>query len=196
MGKAGRPRKGFEGAKAQEVRRLLEEGKTLARIRKAADLGYERLHEYLEALNFPKAFGLVRGMEAADIVGVHRATLYTYASAGRIQPVEGYGHPLFRIADVERLREELQVQRHERQRVKHGTANANRRGCGCEECVEAYRAYQRDCMRKLKKRKRPPTHGTASAYWNHGCRCDLCKLAGSMENKLARLRVKQRSQTA
>lgn len=196
MARSGHPGKEEVGRKAQTVRRLLEEGKTCAEIREATGLGYERVKEYLDAIGFPKAFGLVRGIEAAASIGVCPRTFYTYASAGRIERITGYGRPLFRLADVERLKEELQKERHERYRIKHGTYNGRRRGCDCEECEEAFRAYNRRYMRTLQQRNKPPTHGTASGYFNHRCRCELCKLAGSMENKLASLRAKQRSQTA
>lgn len=61
---------------------------------------------------------------------------------------------------------------------KHGTGNRYNRGCRCPECADA----TRERMAKRRHSRKPPVHGTKSAYRNHGCRCDPCKAAGSVEN--------------
>lgn len=38
-------------------------------------------------------------------------------------------------------------------------------------------------MRRMRERKRPPEHGTVSAYRNHGCRCPECCVAGAVDNE-------------
>ena len=43
-------------------------------------------------------------------------------------------------------------------------------------------------MSKTKKMMRPEYHGTVNGYSNYGCRCDLCKRAGSQSNKLQKSR--------
>lgn len=60
-----------------------------------------------------------------------------------------------------------------------GTRSAYDRGCSCDECRAAMRRY----MASLKGKK-PPRHGTVSAYKNYGCRCDKCRRANSRNNFL------------
>ena len=71
----------------------------------------------------------------------------------------------------------------------HGTRHRYNQGCRCPECTEVIREY----MRGLKK-KEAPHHGTASGYMNYGCRCDRCKQAGSIANRINRERRKRRAQ--
>lgn len=65
----------------------------------------------------------------------------------------------------------------------HGTYYRYSRGCRCPEC----KAGQREYFQQMKLRE-PPRHGTASAYRNYACRCDLCRAAGSDDNRRTRLR--------
>lgn len=56
---------------------------------------------------------------------------------------------------------------------KHGTRHYYMyHQCGCLECREANRNYQRSL-----KGREPPAHGTTSAYGNYGCRCIECRIA-------------------
>lgn len=69
----------------------------------------------------------------------------------------------------------------------HGTYYRYQEGCRCPECQEARKAHQK----RLRERG-PKVHGTASAYFNYACRCDECRAAGSIANRLNRKKRNQR----
>lgn len=72
----------------------------------------------------------------------------------------------------------------------HGVAGY-KRGCRCDKCAtahgEAYRRFRRD---RLDAGLTPddPRHGTVTGYLNWGCRCELCRAAGSRNNREAKER--------
>lgn len=70
---------------------------------------------------------------------------------------------------------------------EHGTAYRYTRGCRCTLCTEAVREKYRERVRRG-----PPQHGTESAYFNYGCRCDECRSAGSLANRRRRIARLQR----
>lgn len=64
----------------------------------------------------------------------------------------------------------------------HGSVNRYTSGkwaCRCKECTAANTAYNRTL-----KGRPAPTHGL-SGYRNYGCRCDICRKAGSDANFLS-----------
>ena len=70
--------------------------------------------------------------------------------------------------------------------MKHG-ASAYRDGrCRCEVCTgdSTDRSRVERAARKQRLRANPnlAPHGTVSTYKNWGCRCDLCRTAGSAKN--------------
>lgn len=69
-----------------------------------------------------------------------------------------------------------------------GNIQSYRNGCHCEECRKANLEHH-------KKYTGPGynfTHGTFSGYDNHGCRCPLCKIAGSESNRRGRIKRKRK----
>lgn len=74
---------------------------------------------------------------------------------------------------------------YERQ-LKHGAVGYER-GCRCTVCIEdRRRLWEKNKQERYSSE--PPEHGTTSAYWNWGCRCDLCSVVGSSENRLRRFK--------
>lgn len=53
--------------------------------------------------------------------------------------------------------------------LAHGSIEAYKRGCRCDQCCEA--GFEND------GRRTELIHGTYTAYMHRGCRCDLCKEA-------------------
>lgn len=63
--------------------------------------------------------------------------------------------------------------------------------CRCRKCKAVARAQYLNRVARG-----PEEHGTASAYHNFGCRCDPCRAAGAEENRRARDRRKRRERAA
>lgn len=61
-----------------------------------------------------------------------------------------------------------------------------RRGCRCEECKAANRAYNFSLRGRT-----PPRHGD-SGYMNYGCRCAVCKAENSQAQRRKRERRAER----
>jgi hypothetical protein len=90
----------------------------------------------------------------------------------------------------EREARRKQVEERRQSFLQHGTRSRYRRGCRCNGCVEASRAYERaqNLKRRLARperqkpiKDRPPprprpvaAHGTRSMYVNSKCRCMEC----------------------
>lgn len=64
-------------------------------------------------------------------------------------------------------------------RDNHGTSSRYQAGCRCVACSDANNL----AMREVWARRKPPVHGTRSAYQNHGCTCDACRAAGTELNR-------------
>lgn len=64
------------------------------------------------------------------------------------------------------------------QEYPHGEPRGYNRGCRCEKCVTAIRAYWKAKQRRLRSSEIPEhIHGTVNGYSNYGCRCDQCLAA-------------------
>lgn len=50
-----------------------------------------------------------------------------------------------------------------------------------------------NCSAGKRKKKEPMKHGTQTRYSRYGCRCDACKKARSVYQKMYRRRIKQES---
>jgi len=74
---------------------------------------------------------------------------------------------------------------------EHGTPYRYKTGCRCAECKAAVREYRNRLIAKG-----PKVHGTVSAYRNYACRCDECRAAGSVANRIDREKRLQRRRQA
>lgn len=75
---------------------------------------------------------------------------------------------------------------------KHGTHYRYAHDkCRCRKCRKAEAEY-RQMLRDRAAENGPPSHGK-SGYFNHGCKCDICRAAGSKENKRQRRRRKRQA---
>lgn len=73
------------------------------------------------------------------------------------------------------------------------SASSYNRGCRLRPCRDAHRAAKDRARAKLQAKPFDQIpHGTANAYANYACRCDDCKLAGSIRNREYREKAKAR----
>ena len=64
--------------------------------------------------------------------------------------------------------------------MKHGTNSGYSKGCRCDDCKSANKAYRKAWA---ERRRASIPHGTTNGYANYGCRCDPCKAAHSARVK-------------
>lgn len=68
-----------------------------------------------------------------------------------------------------------------RRPVRHGESAGYERGCRCQECCEASRAYTKNRRRArreaLARGEIQVVHGRARSYGEYGCRCPECREA-------------------
>lgn len=81
----------------------------------------------------------------------------------------------------------------------HGDHRTYHKGCRCNDCREANRAYQAEL--RARRHNDPYSadragHGKSSTYRNHACRCDECTAAHTADCNAYRARRRARSVVA
>lgn len=75
---------------------------------------------------------------------------------------------------------------------RHGSNAGYNRGCRCEPCVEARKAYRAERKANPVGRVEKADHGTIAKY-THGCRCQPCRDAIAEYNRRRRERGTERA---
>lgn len=163
------------GITHQRVQQILAEHPAYTAVqaeKKAArQFNHEQIRKAAEAGELdPRRLGQRLGMSHNDVAAVMRAAGYVPARAVQKLPQAVAGR--------------LPAGDH-----RHGSMPGYSAGCRCEPCRDANRRQLADQKFKRLERGLPPgdpRHGTATAYMNWNCRCELCRAAGSQENRRKR----------
>lgn len=95
-----------------------------------------------------------------------------------------------RAAQAKRDEHKRKMQQRAEEKIKnfpHGTRAGYIRGCTCEECRVANNRYALERKRRVREGEmKIPSHGL-SGYTNYGCKCSICKAAGSASNAYQRM---------
>lgn len=163
----------------EKIVSMYEEGKTFQQIADLTGLTKGRVHQIVDPWVDIRHYGDERRRnrdlkirEAYARIMAGDSTLEVEAETLRVLPDTLAGN--FRARDL-RLRPK-------REAKPHGTRYRYSQGCKCDECMEAMRVEHR----KLAGRE-PRQHGTVSGYVNYHCRCDPCRMAGSVNNRQRRV---------